>query len=156
MKLSIIALLLSLATACGSSQVEKDLEPTQQDKGPPNYSFGAEFPFVMAFNQGVEKSYDLLDHVKVPSSSPVLSVENLPEGATFDGKMLTWTPSCDMPVESFGDGHTIHYIRFTLKSAADDEQYVQRSAALLILQHQSSTGRKCGEKANTSIGSPSR
>lgn len=156
MKLSTAAFLLSLVTACGGSHVEKDLEPTAQDKGPPSYSFGAEFPFVMTFKQGLESNFTLLEHVQVPSSHPVLTAENLPEGATFDGKSLTWTPSCDIPIEDFGDGHTIQYVRFTLRSSADDQQYVQRSAALLVLQHQASTGRKCGEKPTTSMGSPRR
>lgn len=146
MRLIFASILFSALAACGSKSVETDLGNKPAQKGPPPYAFNAGFPDVMEFEQGLPYTYQLDEQVQVPEGTPILAIDNLPETASFDGKVLTWTPPCDLPATFFRNGYGLHYIQLTLKSSVDENQFVQRRAVLFVRQFKGTPGQKCGEK----------
>ena len=142
------ALLSVLLQACGGKQVPQ----AELDRRPPltpSPSFSLDgTPYVLEFEQGVYRDYDLLKYARVERGAPVVSVRNLPDGATFDGRMLGWTPPCGKDPEFYRRGFGIHSIMLVLRSDDGSEHFIERDAGLLVHEFRDFDGtRECGEKA---------
>src|SRR5262249_3836297 len=102
---------------------------------------------VMEFEQGFLHSYPITDAAEVPKPGvPVITIENLPKDATFDGKTLSWRPPCGNDADFYENNVGIWPIVMTLKSSIDDENFVKRRAALIVHEFKEYPDVKCGEK----------
>ena len=144
--------LLSAVTAIGLSSCGSTAIPTPpiQDRkpssGPPDYHFDEDLPDTLELEQGYEEQVELLTAAHVPSpGAPVITVENMPEGAKFDGKIFSWTPPCGRTALPFQRGLAEFKIKFTLKSDQDPVQFVQRRMNLRVYPFIEGPGRVCGD-----------
>lgn len=145
MKRYLSGLALLLMVGCGSSTAEDKLDTKPSAREYPAFSFAPSFPDVPEFDQGLSTTYDLLKEVNVPYGNPVMSIENLPANAKFENGQLEWTPPCDLPDDFFRYGTGLHYVRLTLSSTDQPDQYVQRRVTFLVRQFVPSPGKKCGQ-----------
>jgi hypothetical protein len=74
-----------------------------------------------------------------------VTVENLPEGAKFDGRIFSWIPPCGASAIEFQRGLAEFKIRFTLWSSEDSKQFIQRRVNLRVYQFHEGPGRVCGD-----------
>ncbi len=146
MKAYLTGIALFLMVGCGSSSAEDKLDTKPSAKEYPEFAFAPSFPDVMEFDQGDSHSYDLAKEVKVPEGEPIMTIENLPANANFDGKVLEWAPSCTMPDDFFHYGYGLHHIRLTVRSSVNPNQYVQRRAVLFVREFVAAPNQKCGQK----------
>jgi hypothetical protein len=136
---------MTMLWCCGGEQVPKKLRNVAPYSGPPDYRFDEQFPDIMEFEQGVRSSYDLLGASHVPSpGKPEMTIENLPENAVFDGKVLAWQPPCTLDQGFFLRSYGVHYILVTLKNTVRPEDFLKRRAALLVHEFREFSGRDCG------------
>jgi hypothetical protein len=128
-------------TSCGEGanfnileqkNVPDNVQLTAPEEAPLHFYFDENFFDVMEFEQGVMAKYPIADAAHVPApGTPIVEVENLPEGATFDGRMLSWLPPCGEFSDFYLRGYGVHYILVTLRSSAHPDDYLKRRAALL-------------------------
>lgn len=145
---SFVAVALALVACGGAPKPGGQLTLKPNDSGPPvGYAFDAGFRDVYEFNQGYASSYDLISEVEVPlPGKPMLAIDNLPAGATFDGKKLTWTPPCNEPdLKFYANQIGEAYVLVTLKSTIDPVQFAQRSPVLLVHQFPVMPQHNCGD-----------
>ena len=145
--LSLLTFLAALTASCGQSQIPiKDVRNVPPNSGPPEYYFDGEFPGISEFEQGISRSIEVISHVSVPVPGvPVVSFSDLPSGATFDGKSITWTPPCGEFPDFYKREIGMHYLVATLKSSLDDEQFIQQKMAFIVYKFKEYPDRKCGE-----------
>lgn len=146
MKHYLSGMALLLMVGCGSSTAEDKLDTKPAPKEYPQFSFSPNFPDVPEFVQGESRSYELLKEVKVPYGDPIITFENLPPTAKFDGNILEWMPPCDLPDDFFRYGYGLHYVRVTLSSTANKEDHVQRRLTFHVRQFVASPDQKCGQQ----------
>lgn len=140
----VLTALLGTALGCGGKQVPTD-ELSRERPATPAPSFSLDgIPNLLKFEQPFRREFDLLAGARVDRGSPVLTVAGLPEGATFDGRFLSWAPSCDLPDEFFGGPrqHTTHQrvgeqdIIVKLQSDDGSEHFIERAVALVVWEYQ--------------------
>ena len=127
---ALIASTILLLASCGQQSQESE-EPEAQDTP----RFELTYSDVMEFVRGVPGVYGLSGFfVDEPESFP--SVDGLPEGATFDGQSISWTPSCDLKPENgqFIRGYMVYRIRINLVSATTDS-IIQKPALIIVHLH---------------------
>lgn len=143
--LSLIA--AALLSNCGGTSVPAPaVQDRKPDTGPPNFHFDEGFPDTMEFEQGYERQFNILAMSHVPSEmAPVVTVENLPPGAVFDGQVFSWTPGCGATAFSFQHDSADFSMRFTLKASGDTEQFIQRRISVRVYRFFDGPGRSCGD-----------
>ena len=149
MRLGLIIIILSSAlyAGCGGQQVPQD----ELDKKPPpvpspSYTLDG-MPYVLRFEQGIHNDYDIFRYARVERGNPVISVRNLPESATFDGRTLGWTPPCGKDPEFYLKGIGIHSIIFVLRSDSGADDFIERDAGLVVNEFKDYDGQRlCGEE----------
>ena len=148
MRISLINILMvcSLASCGAQTPPQVKTQDHKPDSGPPDFHFTDEMPDTIEFEQGYGRKFDVLANARVPGpGAPVVTVENLPQGATFDGRVFSWTPSCAAGDIEFKLGLAEFVIRFTLRSSEDAQQFVQRRVNLRVHQFHEGPGRVCGD-----------
>ena len=155
--MKIICLKIAIASAllaCGD-QVPK--APKTQDQkphtSPPDFHFSDDMPDTIEFEQGYGIQLNVLSTARVPGpEAAVVGVENLPDGAQFDGRIFSWIPPCGRGIV-FQRGLAEFKIRFTLWSGDNKEEFVQRRVNLRVYQFREGPGRVCGDPALRENGS---
>jgi hypothetical protein len=145
--LGLILVAAAILSHCGGSSVPAPaVQNRKPDTGPPNFHFDAAFPDTMEFEQGYAREFNVLamSHVPEPKSA-VVTAENLPTGVKFDGQILSWTPDCGASAYTFQHDVAEFSIRFTLKAAGDDVQYIQRRVGMRVFRFFEGPGRLCGD-----------
>lgn len=140
-------ILAALTSACGNKQVSQD-ELAKEPPPTPAPSFSlSNLNYVIYFEQGQPGEHDIYKFARVEKGSPVLSVQNLPETATFDGRILKWTPPCDLDPSFFVNGQFgVHVVLFNLKSDAGGDDFIERDVGLGVFRFQDFGGdRPCEE-----------
>lgn len=146
LSLSIVILWSTLLGACGSKQVsQEELDRKPPPIPSPSYSLDG-MPYVLRFEQGVERSYDIAQYAKVERGNPVVTVRNLPDGAVFDGRILSWKPSCAKDPEFYQNGIGIHAVMFTLRSDANNADFIEHDAGLVVNEFNDYHGQLSCEK----------
>jgi hypothetical protein len=125
--LAVFSVLLTF-TACGSSKVSEKTTDANKD----NEAFVLTFTDVMEFIRGAESTYSISGNFTGETNSPI-TIDGLPETASFDGSNLTWLPPCDLKPENgqFIRGYLVRRLRITMKSKLSDS-IVQRPAILIV------------------------
>jgi len=125
---TICLILLSLACACGSTKSASEKSPSEEEEKP----YELEYSDVMDFIRGVKTSYKIAGHFNGEQTSR-LTIDGLPEGATYSEEALMWQPSCDLKPENgqFLRGYMVHRLRINLEGIHTDE-LVQKPAIIII------------------------
>ena len=145
--LSLSVLAASLLARCGTSSVPTpEIQDRKPHSGPPDFHFDDAFPDTIEFEQGYSREFKLgsLAHVPSPGNA-VLTVENLPVGAKFDGQTFAWTPACGAGALAFQQDLAESIIRFTLRSDVDANETIQRRVNLRVHRFYEGPGRTCGD-----------
>ncbi len=141
--------ILMATTLAGCGAKNPPTPKTQDHKpnsGPPDFHFTDDMPDTIEFEQGYGEQLDVLANASVPGpGTPVVTVESLPEGAIFDGRILSWIPPCGVSSIEFQRGLAEFKIRFTLWSSEDNKQFVQRRINLRVYPFHEGPGRVCGD-----------
>jgi hypothetical protein len=121
-----LAALFSLA-GCGSKVSEKDSDANKEDT-----AFVINYTDVMEFIRGTQADFSISGNFTGEKSSPI-TIDGLPEGATYVDNTLTWLPPCNLKPENgqFIRGYMVRRIRITMKSTLTDG-IVQRPAILIV------------------------
>lgn len=142
----VTACLGALTSACGAKQVPQD----ELDKEPPltpspSYSLDG-MPAGVRFEQGIYHEVDVMKYARVERGNPILNVRNLPEGATFDGRILGWKPPCGSFPDFYVHKIGMHVIMFSLKSDNDPDDFIERDMTLIVNEYDTYGGtRPCEE-----------
>ena len=117
---------LSLA-GCGSNVSENNADANKDDA-----AFVINYTEVMEFVRGIQATFIISGNFAGETNSPI-TIDALPDGATFVENTLTWLPSCDLKPENgqFIRGTMVRRIRITMKSSLTDS-IVQRLASLIV------------------------
>lgn len=143
--LSLVASII-LSHCGGSSVPAPAVQDRKPDTGPPNFHFDGGFPDSMEFEQGYAREFNILAMAHVPNQGrAVVTAENLPTGSKFDGQIFSWTPDCGAAAYVFQHDVAEFSIRFTLKAAGDDVQYIQRRVGIRVFRFFEGPGRLCGD-----------
>jgi hypothetical protein len=144
--LSLVA--VTLLSQCGGSSVPTPpVQNHRPDNGPPNFHFTDDFPDTVEFEQGYNRQFNIQAMAAVPApQTSVVTVENLPAGAVFDGQVLSWTPQCGGGVLPFKNDIAEFSTRFTLKATGDSVQFVQRRVTIRVHRFFEGPGRTCGDE----------
>ncbi len=148
MKRAILLLIpVSFLFRCGQTSVPApEIQDRKPHSGPADYHFTDAFPDTIEFEQGYNRKIDLGSLASVPSpGNPIVTVENLPAGATFDGKTLSWTPACGASALPFQADIAEFSVRFTLSSDDVGDEYIQRRVNLRVHRFFEGPGRTCGD-----------
>jgi hypothetical protein len=125
------------------SKADLDIVPPKRDQ--PSYTWG-QMPYNFRFEQGTHRDYDIGQYVAVERGNPVVTVRNLPQGATFDGKTLAWTPPCGKDPDFYKLGIGEQTLIFTLKSDDGSADFVERDANLFVYEFDEKHNiHACGE-----------
>ncbi len=125
----VVALTLAWTfTACGSSKVSEKTADANKE----NEAFILTYTDVMEFIRGAESTYSISGNFSGEMNSPI-TIDGLPETASFDGSNLTWLPPCDLKPENgqFIRGYMVRRLRITMESKLSDS-IVQRPAILIV------------------------
>jgi len=127
----------TIVTACGNTNVsEKDAGSNNA-----NDAFVLDYTDVMEFVRGIESTFAITGKFTGEESSTI-TIDGLPESATFAAGALTWLPPCDLKPENgqFIRGYMVRRIRITMQSTLTDG-IVQRPAILIV--HKDGDGSVC-------------
>lgn len=124
-------LLLSLFLGAGCGDDSSSSSPTPVGLSLVNYRLDIED--IMEFEQGEPREYPVIVAVP-PGYSPTVTVDNLPEGASFDGNTIRWHPSCDLDFRQgeYFRGYMYYRVLITLKVAESPDSILQKTALLLV------------------------
>lgn len=140
--------LMMILTACGSATpTTVPTQDTKPAKPPLLLQFDSSFPASIEFEQGYKQDFNISRTAKVEAPGvPVIKAANLPDGAEFNGRVLSWTPSCSVSANLvFKRGIAEHSVLFTLTNTLDKDSYVQRRVVFRVHQFLAGPGRVCGD-----------
>ena len=134
------ALFITLSiSGCGSKVSEKDDGASKTEE-----ALTINYTDVMEFVRGTEGSFSITGSFSGEKNSPI-TIDGLPDSATYVGNTLTWLPPCDLKPENgqFIRGYMVRRIRITMKSTLTDS-IVQRPAILIV--HKDGEETVCGNQ----------
>lgn len=140
----------ALLSACGGKQVPQD----KLSKDPPlneGPAFSLDQVPDMEFEQSIRREYDLLAGAHVKNGNPVLELKGMPEGSTFDGRIFSWAPSCDLGDEFFGrakrtsDDFRTGKVEMIAHLTSDDgsPHYIERVIRIYVYEFEEYSDRPC-------------
>lgn len=127
-RLVFIAIWSATCIACGSKPAAKKAAPDDGDQ----VTYTLNYTDVMEFTRGVEGSFPIAGSFTDKSPAKI-TIDGLPEGASYQNEVLTWTPSCDLKPENgqFLTGYMIQRLRINLTGNVTDD-VVQKPAIVII------------------------
>jgi hypothetical protein len=119
-----------LFVACGSKSSSSE-SPNEDD--PSNASYSLNYADIMEFTRGVLNSYEITGKFGGEISQTRITIDGLPDGASFEDDILSWEPSCELKPENgrFIRGYFIQRLRINFNSVVSDD-VVQKPAILVI------------------------
>lgn len=137
----IFVLLTALIAGCGGGGSSGSRKPPG-DADATAAPYVLQYDDVMEFTRGVESSYNISGKFTGEPEAR-LTIDGLPEGATYEQGIFTWTPGCDLKPENgqFKRGYLIRRLRINLTSTVSD-QVVQRP--VIVIVHKDGGQSPCG------------
>jgi hypothetical protein len=125
--------------ACGSKSSSAE---STYDNDPNSDSYSLNYADIMEFTRGVLNSYEIEGQFSGQTAETRITIDGLPDGASFTDGILSWEPSCQLKPESgwFIRGYFIQRLRINFASVLSDD-VVQKPAILVI--HKDGPGSSC-------------
>lgn len=120
---------LAILAGCGATATNKaSLDPLGAGD-----AYHLDFDDVQEYTQGKAGAFEV--KATVPAGyEAVVTAESLPEGASFDGHLFSWLPSCSLSIEEgkFYRGYLLQRVRFTLTVKNSSQILLQKTALLIV------------------------